>query len=653
MKRIISVFIIVAMMLASVLALIPTSALESTAASTNARMTYNVNWKELVEDGTMRAQWLYDRKPTFNDMPNRYVITATDTALTLNLHTEEGMDLDGDHRQYYSELMFNLTSDTHYIYEFEARANGYYDGGVIFAFANNPKARDETDSKTDIYGNKIEDKIATYILRGNLNTGSAEIKFGGAWANYGYEDSKNVEQSVIDASIVDGYTKYKVVYIGLNVEFFYLDRYGEWVELYADETITLAEGAKLAFGLYTWTPDWVDVKNCVVYAMNDAAAFNMNSAINTPIVQPADWTALDAAVARGASIVASEYTPITYDHFKAVLDAAIALRATYNVSQNEVDNATALLNEALSLLVKRADKSVLEAAIAEGMGLKKIEWCGNAIAWTMFERALSDAAAILADENATQEEVDEMVYILQQRKDNLIRNPGYSDPYLESEKEKIISALGTKKDNSRNTYSQSSYSKYVNAYNSIVSSINSASTLAELEAIDVKALKNSAEALLVLAVDDLPSLREIAFKFMGKKIVNENGKFTIDSYAEYVSAYDSIIKQINMAKDVDSLKALDLRGLKAWAESMLVATDTDEYETENDGYISDKIPEKGEHIIATDKNYNNDNDYDYDYDYDGDRVGGNGGGCLSSIGISVLAVIGVIGSALLVKKKEN
>ena len=67
MKRIISVLIIVAMMLASVLALIPTSALESATAPTNARMTYNVNWKELVEDGTMRAQWLYDRKPTFND----------------------------------------------------------------------------------------------------------------------------------------------------------------------------------------------------------------------------------------------------------------------------------------------------------------------------------------------------------------------------------------------------------------------------------------------------------------------------------------------------------------------------------------------------------------------------------------------------------
>ena len=73
-----------------------------------------------------------------------------------------------------------------------------------------------------------------------------------------------------------------------------------------------------------------------------------------------------------------------------------------------------------------------------------------------------------------------------------------------------------------------------------------------------------------------------------------------------------------MAKDVDSLKALDLRGLKAWAESMLVATDTDEYETENDGYISDKIPEKGEDIIATDKNDNNENDYDYVIQFDAD-----------------------------------
>ena len=407
MKRLISILVLVAMMLTTFAGTLTALADEVAGDDTvvegdgtteeggetevEAENVFNVNWKELVESGTMRSQWCYDRGSWQNNMPSKYNITATENALTL---TAKG---GGDHRQYYSDVMFDLTADTNYVYELEVDSKSYGDGGFIFAFGSNPLARDEDDDKIDINGNGTTEKVAAYFLRGNLNTGNAHLKFGGAWDNYGYQDKKNISEGVKDAKVVDGYTKYKVVYTGLTVEFFYLNTSDEWVELYANETITLVEGTKLAVGVYTWSPDWANIKNCVVTATNEAALTAMKAAL-VP-----DNTALEAKLAEAKTFAEADWFVEDWAAFAKVLPAAEA-QLTFNKYQILADKQVAALTDAIAKLVaKRANiKITLEAKIAEITTLAETKDLYTETSWNRVAEALAVAEAAIADEATEQ-----------------------------------------------------------------------------------------------------------------------------------------------------------------------------------------------------------------------------------------------------------
>ena len=109
MKRLISILVLVAMMLTSFAATISAVADEIVEGGetetpvVETEKTYNVNWKELAENKTMRSQWLYDQAPYQNNMDAKYDITATENSLTLNSGSKGG-----DHRQYFSDVMFPL-----------------------------------------------------------------------------------------------------------------------------------------------------------------------------------------------------------------------------------------------------------------------------------------------------------------------------------------------------------------------------------------------------------------------------------------------------------------------------------------------------------------------------------------------------------------
>ena len=392
MKRLISILVVIAMMLALVATSIPAFATEGDGegeAAATPLATYNVNWKELVDNGTMRSQWLYDRDPGHNDMPTRYAITATETALDLALRTDG--DTDGDHRQYYSDIMFPLTADTQYVYELEAKSSGN-NGGIVIAYSeDNPKGRDENDSKTDFNGDDVDYMASAYIIMGKLTTEAAQLKFGGYWPNYGYENEKNLSQAIENAKLTeDGYAKYKVVYTGFTVEIFYLDTNDAWVELYADATITLADNAKLAFGVYTNGPNFGVVRNCVVYGMNEAAKNYM----------VLDRAPLASAINDAKALKEIDYTPDSWAVFSpAAIEAAeAAYKAVTN--QVEVNEAIAALQAAIDALVESpvSDKTALNAAIAAAKALNPEDYAATSQAKL--------AAAIAAAETTAAEEIN-------------------------------------------------------------------------------------------------------------------------------------------------------------------------------------------------------------------------------------------------------
>lgn len=419
MKRLISMLVLIAMMFTMVMAAVPAWADEATGdtttgdtttgdttteeetptlppMSTEVVATYNVNWKTLGDLGTMRSQWLYERQPGQNNMDKKYNITLTETELKLSTGDGKG----GDHRQYYSEVMFDLTADTQYVYEFEVDTTPGDLGGAIFAFANNPKARDEGDGKKDIFGVNISDMIACYYIAGNLNSGSADLKFGGYWANYGYEDEKNIKEDLKDAKVSeDGYTKYKITYNGLTVKFYYENTTGEYTELYADKTITLAEGAKLAFGSYTRSEHVGNLKNCVVYAMNDAAAEVIeNGYLNSRI------TLADAMLARAEGT----YTPATRAALDTACTAAKAVATNKDATAEQIAEAAAALAEKITTIRVAANKTPLKESIDKANAAIEGKTAADFVEryYTPFKEALDAAILIRDDVEAIQSDVD-------------------------------------------------------------------------------------------------------------------------------------------------------------------------------------------------------------------------------------------------------
>ena len=77
----------------------------------------------------MRSQWWNDIGSAQNNYTSLFTVTATEDSIT------SVPKASGDNRAYYSKVMYDIDSDTHYEYTFEAKntnPKGY--AGVIFAY---------------------------------------------------------------------------------------------------------------------------------------------------------------------------------------------------------------------------------------------------------------------------------------------------------------------------------------------------------------------------------------------------------------------------------------------------------------------------------------------------------------------------------------
>ena len=135
-----------------------------------------------------------------------------------------------------------------------------------------------------------------------------------------------------------------------------------------------------------------------------------------------------------------------------------------------------------------------------------------------------------------------------------------------------LAELGDKISNSDSTYTNSTYSLYSADYDSILASINAATTVDALEVIDVSTLKSDAEAKLVTVEAKKAEL----LTALGAKKEN-SGAYTAQSYTEYSAAYDAILGSINNGgADVD---LIDVDTLKADAEVLLENSQVSENDT--------------------------------------------------------------------------
>ena len=122
--------------------------------------------------------------------------------------------------------------------------------------------------------------------------------------------------------------------------------------------------------------------------------------------------ALNAAIGEADKKAENDYTAESWEAFERALESAKEVAANEAATQEEVDEATALLNAAMEALVVadpqppvvETDKAALKEAIAEAEKYARNDYTEES--WEAFSEALAEAQGVDADESATQDKVD-------------------------------------------------------------------------------------------------------------------------------------------------------------------------------------------------------------------------------------------------------
>ena len=157
-------------------------------------------------------------------------------------------------------------------------------------------------------------------------------------------------------------------------------------------------------------------------------------------VPPTDAEALTAAITKAEALVADNYTEESWAAVEAALEAAKAVAENEAATQDEIDEATAALNDAMDALVAVepivVDKSALSAAIQEAEALKADDYTEES--WAAVEEALADAKEVYDNAEATQEEVDAATAALNDAMDALAKPAETVKPTWKSWLDKIF-----------------------------------------------------------------------------------------------------------------------------------------------------------------------------------------------------------------------
>ena len=128
---------------------------------------------------------------------------------------------------------------------------------------------------------------------------------------------------------------------------------------------------------------------------------------------PADWTALDNAIAAAEAVDRSKYTDESLAELDRALDVAKTVKQNDAAQQKDIDAAAKMLTDAIAALEEKevtpdpnVDKSALQALTnaLSNLTLDRSKYTEESLA--AFDQALQAAKAVLADPRATQAQVD-------------------------------------------------------------------------------------------------------------------------------------------------------------------------------------------------------------------------------------------------------
>ena len=144
-----------------------------------------------------------------------------------------------------------------------------------------------------------------------------------------------------------------------------------------------------------------------------------------------DKTELQKAVDDAASLSADDYTADTWANFESALNAARDALANDDAAQEQVDDALKALNDARAALAEKpavpaVNKAELQKAVDEAASLKADDYTADT--WANFESALNAAREVLADDDATQDQVNDALAALTDARGALKKPEAKPDP---------------------------------------------------------------------------------------------------------------------------------------------------------------------------------------------------------------------------------
>lgn len=372
MKRLISILVITAMLLASVMAMIPAFADEIETPKAPTEGTYNVDWKALVDAGKMAAS---DNNVVINNFASLYTPVADANSLTLT--KVAGSDAKGV--TYYSTDMFALSATTYFEYVLTAKnTSGTAYGGIVFAY--------------DTQG-------YPYIIIGSTDNKSDD----GETSEFRMEKGEN------DVYVLGGTTRgflkldvdkdsfgtIKVVYDGYKVSVYGLtDAANGTYELVPNTTFTLPEGSKIALGTFARAHRTNIIKNAVLTAGNRESAAILAGASEAKVALAA---ALDAAY----NVIPTDYTDETATALINAVNAAELAFAAETEVEADVTAATTAINAAITaLVIKKADLNALIEIYAV------LKYNSSTYSPIEVDKAMTEIEAALNNKAILQSEVD-------------------------------------------------------------------------------------------------------------------------------------------------------------------------------------------------------------------------------------------------------
>lgn len=419
-----------------------------------------------------------------------------------------------------------------------------YDGqdGRPYDQGGLPKMNDEIEpaSSSDLSNGAWINWNDRYDADGNIQN---------AWVAYTWD-----EPMILDSTDVYYFTDNGGHQMPESVTFEYLNDDGEWVELTdvtpgceADQYNTTELGSIRTTALrMTMEPQFLNDNDpaCGVGVIEWKVYGTAAGGEEEPVVKDA----LNAAIDEAEKRVETDYTADSWANFARALENAKIVAADENADQTAVDEATALLNEAMAALVAAepeppadVDREALEALIKEAEGYNRTDYTEES--WAVFAEALTNAYSVDQNVEATQDDVDKAAEALQAAIDGL--EEVHADVNLEEIRALIDEALQIQNDGYTTESWDALQNALVNATLAVSDPDVTQEQIDQLAAALRDAIDSLEEAKEEADLDAINALIDVAQK------LNESD-YTADSWK---ALEDALADAVAAAEDAESTQA--------------------------------------------------------------------------------------------------